>query len=86
MKKRITNADAKRILRGNKLIITQCDDVDNLPDNNNIVYYNAGEFGWNYSIVWNFKFDCYVMNCYRVAKTVLNAAAEVVNVHKLSEI
>ncbi|MGN1303809.1 MAG: hypothetical protein ACI4YB_02110 [Oscillospiraceae bacterium] len=86
MKKRITNAEAKALLSNKKLIVTKCDDVDSLPDANDTVYYNAGSFGWNYSIVWSYALDCYVMNCYRVANTVLRAASDVVNVRRLSEI
>ena len=86
MKKRITNAEAKALLNNKKLIVTKCDDVDSLPNTNDIVYYNSGSYGFNYSIVWSYALDCYVMNCFRVANTVLKAASDVVNVRRLSEI
>ena len=86
MKKRITNAEAKALLSNKKLIVTKCDDVDSLPNTNDTVYYNAGSCGCNYSIVGSYALDCYVMNCFRVANTVLKAASDVVNVRRLSEI
>ena len=65
--KKITNNDAKNIISGQDVIYT---------DSTN--YYNAGVYGWNYSIGYSTRLDKYVICGYRIPQSVLNAANSVI--------
>jgi hypothetical protein len=78
--KKITNNDAKNIISGQDLILVNDSSIDAYTDSTN--YYNAGVYGWNYSIGYSTRLDKYVICGYRIPQSVLNAAKSVI---KLSQ-
>lgn len=48
--KKITNNDAKNIISGQDVILVDDSSINAYIDSTN--YYNAGVYGWNYSIGW----------------------------------
>lgn len=74
--KKITNNDAKNIISGQDLILVDDSSIDAYTDSTN--YYNAGVYGWNYSISYNTRLDKYVICGYRIPQSVLNAAKSVI--------
>lgn len=78
---KITNTEAKRLLTDKPIILTTCDNIELLPDTTNHIYYNAGAYGWNYSIVWSYAHDAYIISAYRLPNSVLKVAKSVVKVN-----
>lgn len=74
--KKITNNDAKNIISGQDVILVDDSSVDAYT------YYNAGIYGWNYSIGYNTRLDKYVICGYRIPQSVLNAAKSVIKVNQ----
>ena len=73
--KKITNTDAKNIISGEDIILVDDSSINAYTDSTN--YYNAGVYGWNYSIGYNARLDKYVICGYRIPQSVLNAANSV---------
>lgn len=73
--KRITNTDAKNIIGGQDVILVNDSGIDAYTDSTN--YYNAGVYGWNYSIGYSTRLDKYVICGYRIPQSVLNAAKSI---------
>lgn len=73
--RKITNTDAKNIISGQDVIFVDDSSIDAYTDSTN--YYNAGVYGWNYSIGYNTRLDKYVICGYRIPQSVLNAAQSV---------
>lgn len=74
--KKITNNDAKNIISGQDVILVDDSSIDAYTDSTN--YYNAGVYGWNYSIGYNTRLDTYVICGYRIPQSVLNAAKSII--------
>lgn len=74
--KKITNTDAKNIISGQDVIFVDDSSIDAYTDSTN--YYNAGVYGWNYSIGYSTRLDKYVICGYRIPQSVLNAAKSVI--------
>ena len=74
--KKITNKDAKNIISGQDLILVDDSSIDAYTDSTN--YYNAGVYGWNYSIGYSTRLDKYVICGYRIPQSVLHAANSVI--------
>lgn len=73
--KKITNNDAKNIIRGQDVILVDDSSIDAYTDSTN--YYNAGVYGWNYSIGYSTRLDKYIICGYRIPQSVLNATKSV---------
>ena len=73
--KKITNKDAKNMVGGRDIILVDDSSINAYTDNTN--YYNAGVYGWNYSIGYSTRLDKYVICGYRIPQSVLNAANSV---------
>lgn len=74
--KKITNTDAKNIIRGQDVILVDDSSIDAYTDSTN--YYNAGVYGWNYSIGYSTRLDKYIICGYRIPQSVLNATNSVI--------
>lgn len=74
--KKITNNDAKNIISGKDVILVDASSIDAYTDSTN--YYNAGIYGWNYSIGYSTRLDKYVICGYRIPQSVLKAANSVI--------
>ena len=74
--KKITNREAKNILNNESVIWV--DDSSIRAYTNSTNYYNAGVYGWNYSIAYNDRLEKYVICGYRIPDSVLKAASEVI--------
>lgn len=73
---KITNKEAKNILNGKTVILVDSSSIDSYTNSTN--YYNAGMYGWNYSIAFNTRLDKWVICGYRIPNAVLAAAKEIV--------
>ena len=76
----ITNIEARHMLEGQSVIY--------VPNSYNIEYYtkrvnyyNADEYGWNYSIGYNSRHKKYVICGYQIPQSVLSAAKEVITMY-----
>lgn len=78
--KKITNNDAKNIISGQDVILVDDSSINAYTDSTN--YYNAGVYGWNYSIGYNTRLDKYVICGYRIPQSVLNAAKSVIKMNQ----
>ena len=74
--KKITNREAKNILNNESVIWV--DDSSIRAYTNSTNFYNAGVYGWNYSIAYNNRLEKYVICGYRIPDSVLKAASEVI--------
>ena len=74
--KKITNREAKNILNNESVILV--DDSSIRAYTNSTNYYNAGVYGWNYSIAYNDRLEKYVICGYRIPDSVLKSASEVI--------
>lgn len=74
--KKITNREAKNILDNNVVVWVDDSSINAYTDSTN--YYNAGIYGWNYSIGFNTRLDKWVICGYRIPDSVLKAASEVI--------
>ena len=74
--KKITNTDAKNIISDQDVILVDDSSINAYTDSTN--YYNAGVYGWNYSIGYSTRFDKYIICGYRIPQSVLNAAKSVI--------
>lgn len=73
---KITNKEAKNILNNNIVVWVNDSSIDAYTDITN--YYNAGVYGWNYSIGFNTRLDKWVICGYRIPDSVLKSALEVI--------
>ena len=74
--RKITNKDAKNMIGGQDIILVDASSINAYTDSTN--YYNAGVYGWNYSIGYNALIDKYVICGYRIPQSVLNAAKSII--------
>ena len=74
--KKITNKDAKNMIGGQDIILVDDSSINAYTDNTN--YYNAGVYGWNYSIAYNERHDSYIICGYRIPNSILKSASEVI--------
>lgn len=73
---KITNKEAKNVLNNKSVIWVNDSSINAYTNGTN--YYNAGVYGWNYSIAYNDRLDKYVICGYRIPNSVLQAASEVI--------
>ena len=73
--KKITNAQAKNIIRGLDIVLVNGSSISAYTDGTN--HYNSGVYGWNYSIGFNKRLEKYVICGYQIPTSVLNAANSV---------
>ena len=73
--RKITNTDAKNMISGEDIILVDDSSINAYTDSTN--YYNAGVYGWNYSIGYSTRLDKYVICGYRIPQSVLNTANNV---------
>ena len=73
---KITNTAAKAMINGKKVILVNDSDIYAYTNATN--YYSAGVYGWNYSIGYNDRHNCYVICGYRIPNSVLKSAGEVI--------
>lgn len=73
---KITNKEAKIILANKPVIWVDDSSINAYTNSTN--YYNAGVYGWNYSIAYNEKHDCFILCGYRIPDSVLKSASEVI--------
>lgn len=64
------------MIGGQDIILVDDSSINAYTDNTN--YYNAGVYGWNYSIGYNTRLDKYVICGCRIPQSVLNAAKSVI--------
>ena len=74
--KKITNREAKNILNNESVIWVDDSSISAYTNSTN--FYNAGVYGWNYSIAYNDRLEKYVICGYRIPDSVLKAASEVI--------
>ena len=74
--KKITNKEAKNILNNKPVIWVNDSSINAYTNSTN--YYNAGVYGWNYSIAYNERHDSFIICGYRIPDSVLNSASEVI--------
>ena len=74
--KKITNREAKNILNNESVILVDDSSINAYTNSTN--YYNAGVYGWNYSIAYNERHDSYIICGYRIPDSVLKSASEVI--------
>lgn len=67
---KITTKDALNIIGNNSLIWTNDSAINAYTNGTN--FYNSGVYGWNYSIAYNSRHDCYVVAGYRIPKAILD--------------
>lgn len=78
--KKITNQHAKNIIRGEKIYILKNGmEVSHYCTN---YFYNSGTYGWNYSIGYCSELDAWIVDGYRIPKTVLSVAAEIIPLNR----
>ncbi len=78
---KITNKEAKNLIANKSVILVNDSDINAYTNSTN--YYNAGVYGWNYSLAYNEKHDSYIICGYRIPDSVLKSASEVVKMsHK----
>lgn len=73
---KITNKEAKNILYNKTVVLIKSSSISDYT--NSINYYNAGIYGWNYSIAFNARINKWVICGYRIPNAVLTAAKEIV--------
>ena len=73
---KITNKEAKSILNNKPVIWVDASSINSYTNGTN--YYNAGVYGWNYSIAYNERHDSYIICGYRIPDSVLKSASEVI--------
>ena len=73
---KITNKEAKSILNNKPVILVDDSSINAYTNGTN--FYNAGVYGWNYSIAYNERHDSYIICGYRISNSVLKAASEVI--------
>ena len=78
--KKITNNDAKNIISGQHIILVDDSSINAYTNSTN--YYNAGVYGWNYSIGYSTRLDKHVICGYRIPQSVLNAANSVIRMRQ----
>lgn len=69
---KVTNQEAKNLISNKPIVWVDSSSINAFT--NSINYYNAGVYGWNYSIGYNCKLEKYVICGYRIPQSVLNAA------------
>ena len=74
--KKITNREAKNILNNKPVIWVDDSSINAYTNGTN--FYNAGVYGWNYSIAYNGRLEKYVICGYRIPDSVLKSASEVI--------
>ena len=74
--KKITNREGKNILNNKPVIWIDDSSINAYTNGTN--FYNAGVYGWNYSIAYNHRLEKYVICGYRIPDSVLKAASEVI--------
>lgn len=75
--KKITNKEAKALLANKPVIWVADSSIDAYTNDTN--YYNAGVYGWNYSIGYNSRLEKYVICGYRIPNTVLKVASKIIH-------
>ena len=78
--KKITNKEAKNILNNESVIWVDDSSINAYTNGTN--YYNAGVYGWNYSIAYNERHDSYIICGYRIPNSVLKSASEVIKMNQ----
>ena len=78
--RKITNKEAKTLLANKPVILVSDSSIDAYTDDTN--YYNAGVYGWNYSIGYNSRLEKYVICGYSIPKTVLKAASKIIHMEQ----
>ena len=78
--RKITNKEAKALLTNKPVIWVADSSIDAYTNDTN--YYNAGIYGWNYSIGYNNRLEKYVICGYSIPKSVLKAAAEIIHMEQ----
>lgn len=73
---KITNKEAKNILNGKPVIWVNDSSIGSYTNGTN--YYNAGIYGWNYSIAYNERHDSFIICGYSIPNSVLKSASEVI--------
>lgn len=73
---KITNKEAKNFLANKPVIWVDDSSINAYTNGTN--YYNAGVYGWNYSIAYNERHNSYVICGYRIPDSVLKSASEVI--------
>lgn len=73
---KITNKEAKNILANKPVIWVDDSSINAYTNGTN--YYNAGVYGWNYSIAYNEKHNSYIICGYRIPDSILKSASEVI--------
>lgn len=77
---KITNKEAKNILNNKPVIWVSDSSINAYTNGTN--YYNAGVYGWNYSIAYNERHDSFVICGYRIPNSVLKSASEVIKMNQ----
>ena len=77
---KITNKEAKNMLNNKPVIWVDASSINSYTNGTN--YYNAGVYGWNYSIAYNDRLGKYVICGYRIPNSVLKAATEVIKMNQ----
>ena len=73
---KITNKEAKNILNNKPVIWVNDSSINAYTNGTN--FYNAGVYGWNYSIAYNARHASFIICCYRIPDSVLKAASKVI--------
>ena len=82
MRQQTKHKNKNKPKNGGKFYVYDIKKITN-NDAKNIISYNAGVYGWNYSIgYYSTRLDKYVICGYRIPQSVLNAAKSVI---KLSQ-
>lgn len=77
---KITNKEAKNIINNKSIVWVNDSDINAYTDSTN--YYNAGIYGWNYSIAYNTRLDKWIICGYRIPGSVLKSASEVIKMEQ----
>ena len=78
--KKITNKEAKTLLANKPVVWVADSSIDAYTNDTN--YYNAGVYGWNYSIGYNNRLEKYVICGYRIPKTLLKVTSEIIHMEQ----
>ena len=78
--KKITNKEAKNILNNKPVIWVDDSSINAYTNGTN--FYNAGVYGWNYSIAYNERHDSYIICGYRIPNSVLQSTSEVIKMNQ----
>ena len=78
--RKITNKEAKALLTNKPVIWVADSSIDAYTNDTN--YYNAGVYGWNYSIGYNSRLEKYVICGYSIPKSVLKVTAEIIHMEQ----